>query len=64
MNDAYEAIHSFIYSFKHLINKYALMAILHQVLWAHDDRWETVSAPQKHFNWIDIINKSESNKRF
>lgn len=38
MNDAYEAIHSFIYSFKHLINKYALMTILHQVLWAHDDR--------------------------
>lgn len=25
---------------------------------------ETVSAPQKHFNWIDIINKSESNKGF
>lgn len=27
MNDAHEATHSFIYSFKHLINKYALMAI-------------------------------------
>lgn len=34
MNDDHKAT----YSFMHLVNKYALMAVLHHVLWGHKDR--------------------------